>query len=140
MLFHIKIHLHLLHSYDKLVVKVAKISNSPTITTLEKLGPCHMSKNTEIGKTECLIFFPPGYKNSSETGEPTPEPIDEKPKKKKKKRKAKQEGTDEGDTKTADETNVPQETEQEVISEQGDGAEDEDDSNDEENSSSGEIP
>lgn len=69
-------------------------------------------------------FFPIGYKNSSETGEPTPEPIDEKPKKRKRKRKVKQD-SDENDTKVL---SAPQETdlEQEAVSEQGDEEDEED--------------
>lgn len=117
------------------MLKVAKTSNTPTIELLKKLGPCYTSKNTEVGRTECLAFFPPKYKNSSETGQPTPEPVDEKPKKKKKKRKAKQDGADDNDAKTTDETNVPQEMEQEAISELGDGAELEDDDDDDDHES-----
>lgn len=86
--------LNWIFSYDKFILKVAKTKGSPILAALKRLGPSYISKNTEEGKIECLTFFPPGYKNSSETGETTPVPVDEKPKKKKKKRKAKQ-GSDE---------------------------------------------
>lgn len=56
-----------------------------------------MSEHGEIGRMECLSFFPPGYKNSSETGETTPVPT-ELPKKKKKKRKARDEADAEVNT------------------------------------------
>lgn len=64
---------------------------------LKKLGPSYISKNTETGKNDCLAFFPPGYKNSSETGETTPIPVEEKTKKKKKKRKTKQDADEESE-------------------------------------------
>lgn len=83
-------------SYDKIVLKVAKYSGSTTTAVLNEHGPSHVSENTEIGRFECLAFFPIGYKNASETGETTPVPTDEKPKKKKKKRKTKHE-TDSAD-------------------------------------------
>lgn len=66
-----------------------------------------MSKNTELGKVECLAYFPCGYKNSSETGETTPIPVEEAPKKKKKKRKTKQDA-DDADEKAQDESNIQQ--------------------------------
>lgn len=66
--------------------------------------------NTEVGKTECLVFFPPGYKNSSETGETTPVPVDEiHKKKKKKKRKAKHDSDEENEIENSQEVkNVAQ--------------------------------
>lgn len=73
-----------------MVLKVAKCAGSTTIAVLKEHGPSYVSEHTEIGRVECLAFFPVGYKNASETGETTPVPTDEKPKKKKKKRKAKQ--------------------------------------------------
>lgn len=69
---------------------MAKTKNSAILVALKKLGPSYISKNTEIGKKECLSFFPQGYNNSSETGETTPVPVEVKPKKKKKKRQTKQ--------------------------------------------------
>lgn len=108
------------HRHDKLILKAAKTPESPAIDVLKKLCPCYVSKNTEIAKTECLGFFPIGYKNSSETGEPTPEPIDEKPKKRKRKRKVKQD-SDDNDTKVMSAVS-PQETDLE----QGDEEDEED--------------
>ncbi|XP_031634237.1 uncharacterized protein LOC116347678 [Contarinia nasturtii] len=117
--------------YDKFVLKVAKIKNSPILLALKKLGPCYTSKNTEIGKSECMLFFPSGYKNSSETGESTPIPTDEKPKKKKKKRKTKQGSDEENDNENNQVQNVaqaPADVEPEDCTEQDDddSAEDED--------------
>lgn len=87
---------HSRRSFDKIVLKVAKYTESTTVAALKEHGPSHVSENTEIGRIECLAFFPVGYKNASETGETTPVPTDEKPKKKKKKRKTKQD-TDQTD-------------------------------------------
>lgn len=74
-------------SFDKFILKVAKTRNSSVLGALKKLGPNFVSKNTELGKMECLRFFPPGFKNSSETGETTPVPMDATHKKKKKKKR-----------------------------------------------------
>lgn len=57
------------------------------ILSLVGMGPSYMSKNSEVGKMECLGFFPIGYMVGSETGEPEPVSEEEKPKKKKKKGK-----------------------------------------------------
>lgn len=72
------------------MLKVAKREELSTISILKEYGPSYISEHAEIGRAECLSFFPPGYKNSSETGETTPVPS-EQPKKKKKKRKARNE-------------------------------------------------
>lgn len=121
-------------SFDKFILKVAKTKDSPIICALKKLGPSYTSKNTEVGKIECSAFFPPGYKNSSETGETTPIPVDEKPKKKKKKRKTKHESDDDVDNSQAQ--NVAQApADVEATEEPEDGTElDDEDSADEEDS------
>lgn len=80
-----------------------------------------MSMNTEIGKAECMRFFPIGYKNSSECGEPTPEPINDEPKKRKRKRKTKQD-SDENDTQVSA---APQQTHLEQVDLEGGDEEDE---------------
>lgn len=69
-----------------MVIKVAKVTNDAMLA-LSNMGPSYMSRNSEIGKAECLVFFPSGYVVGSETGEPEPVPEEDKPKKKKKKRK-----------------------------------------------------
>lgn len=103
---------------------------------LKKLGPCYISKNTEIGKQECSLFFPAGYKNSSETGETTPIPVDEKPKKKKKKRKTKQGSDDETDNQAQNVAQTPADAE--TTDEPEDATEqDDDDSGDDEDSAEG---
>lgn len=124
-------------SYDKFVIKVAKTKNSPILLSLKKLGPSYINKNTEVGKSECLLFFPPGYKNSSETGETTPIPVDEKPKKKKKKRKTKQ-GSDEENENNQVQNAAQAPTDVEIADEPEDGTEqDDDDSADDEDSAEG---
>lgn len=116
---------------------MAKTKNSLILLSLKKLGPSYISKNTEVGKSECLLFFPPGYKNSSETGETTPVPIDEKPKKKKKKRKTKQ-GSDEENENNQMQNATQAPTDVEIADEPEDGTEqDDDDSADEEDSAEG---
>lgn len=116
---------------------MAKTKDSPILSSLKKLGPSYISKNTEQGKIECLSFFPPGYKNSSETGETTPIPVDEKPKKKKKKRKTKQGSDDENENNQMQ--NVAQApADVEATDEPEDGTEqDDDDSIDDEDSAEG---
>lgn len=127
----------ILFSYDKFVIKVAKVKNSLILASLKKLGPSYISKNTEVGKSECLLFFPPGYKNSSETGETTPVPVDEKPKKKKKKRKTKQ-GSDEENENNQVQSATQAPTDVEIADEPEDGTEqDDDDSADDEDSAEG---
>lgn len=79
-----------------MILKVAKLPGN-AILSLVALGPSYMSRNTEIGKTECIAFFPPGYVQSSETGEPDPVPEEEKPARKRKKKKQKTGAVDEVD-------------------------------------------
>lgn len=77
--------------YDRLIVKAAKGLGEPgggeTLRQLVCHGPNYVSPNTEIGRDECLLFFPIGYRNASETGVEEPEPEDETVKSKKKKKK-----------------------------------------------------
>lgn len=74
---------------DKLVLKVTK-GSSEALTALRELGPLYCSKNTVIGHTECLLFFPEGYTNLEE-GEGVEEEVVEVSKKKKKRKKKKDE-------------------------------------------------
>lgn len=123
-------------SHDKFILKVSKVRNSPAIAAFKKLGPSYVSKNSEVGKTECLTFFPPGFKNSSETGAPTPVPIDEtQKKKKKKKRKTKHDSDEENEIDSNQTQNVTQTaTDVETTEEPEDGELDDDDSADDEDS------
>lgn len=115
-------------------MKVAKVRNSPAIAALKTLGPSYVSKNSEVGKTECLAFFPSGFKNSSETGAATPVPIDEtQKKKKKKKRKTKHDSDEENEIDSNQTQNVTQ-TDVEATEQPEDGELDEDDSADDEDS------
>lgn len=100
-----------IYSADKLVVKLAK-STSHALLTLATHGPSYVSQNTEIGKIECLSFFPEGYVVESETieNEGEGEQEQETKKKRKKKKKAKQ--------------NKDDVTENEVDNEDGDDIED----------------
>lgn len=109
------------------------------MAALKRLGPSYTSKNSIEGKVECLAFFPPGYKNSSETGETTPLPIDEKPKKKKKKRKTKQGSDEENENENNQVKSVAQApADIEATDEPEDGTEqDDDDSADDEDSAEG---
>lgn len=59
------------------------------LASLIDLTPCHVSLNSEIGYEECLILFPVGYKNASETGIEPKEPEEEIESKKKKRKKNK---------------------------------------------------
>lgn len=102
---------------------------------MKKLGPSYISKNTEIGKNECLSFFPRGYKNSSETGETKLIPVDKKPKKKKKKRQTKQ-PDEENENQTQSVTQTP--TDVEAADDPEDGTEqDGDDSADDDSTAGG---
>lgn len=87
-------------------MKVAKHKDSDLIGLLKEHGPTHISENAEIGRTECLSFFPVGYRMSSETGETTPVPAEQK-KKKKRRRKNKDdvniEANTDGETKANEE-------------------------------------
>lgn len=107
-----------------MILKVSK-ATSDAVLSLSVLGPSYMSKNSEIGKAECLVLFPPGYTVGSETGEPEPVPEEEKPTKKKKKRKHKQ-GAEEVDN--AGENGEPpaEQDESELGDEDDDHSEDED--------------
>lgn len=99
------------------------------------MGPSYVSKNSEVGKIECSAFFPPGFKNSSETGAATPIPIDEtQKKKKKKKRKTKHDSDEENEIDSNRTQNVTQAADVEATEEPDDGELDEDDSADDEDS------
>lgn len=75
-------------SNDKLFLKVAKkVGNA--LASLIDLTPCYVSQNSEIGFEECLLLFPVGYKNASETGVEPKEPEEEVESKKKKRKKNK---------------------------------------------------
>lgn len=115
---------------------MAKTANSAAIAALKAFGPNYVSKNTEIGKTECLVFFPPGYKNSSETGQVTPLPVDEtQKKKKKKKRKAKHDSDEENEVDNALNNVAQAPADVETTEEPEDGTElDDEDSVDDEDS------
>lgn len=124
---------------------MAKTRNSPVIAALKKLGPNYISKNTEVGKIECLAFFPPGFKNSSETGETTPVPVDEtQKKKKKKKRKTKHDSDEEnGIENSQDVKNIAQTTtDVEATEEPEDGTEldDEDSADDDDSANEENVP
>lgn len=115
-------------SHDKMVIKVAKVTND-AILALSNMGPSYMSRNSEIGKAECLVFFPPGYVVGSETGEPEPVPEEDKPKKKKKKRKHRH-AADEVDNVVENggvENGATEQEESEVGDENDDGDDDDDD-------------
>lgn len=123
---------------DKFILKVAKRKESLIISILKEYGPSYVSEHAEIGRAECLSFFPPGYKNSSETGETTPIPS-EQPKKKKKKRKARDEA--DAETKLAEEIktnddalNENDEEDDSGKNEDDDGIENDEDDDDELNS------
>lgn len=119
-------------------MKVAKTKGSPVLAALKKLGPSYISKNTEIGKIECLAFFPPGYKNSSETGETTPIPVEEKTKKKKKKRKNKQDADEENENnRVQDVAQAPADVEANTEEHEDEAELDDDDSADEDDSADG---
>lgn len=115
-------------SYDKFVLKAAKSNGSPAVAAFMKLSPNSVSANTVIGESECLAYFPRGYKNASETGETTPIPAEQQPKKRKRKRKAKTDA-DGGDEKAPDDAGAQQDNdgEQDVedTTEQDDDEEDE---------------
>lgn len=102
-----------------MILKVAK-QPGDAILSLVAIGPSYMSRNTEIGKTECIAFFPPGYTVASETGEPDPVLEEEKPTKKKKKKKQKHAAADEVDNLVESEQPVEQEESELGDEEEGD--------------------
>lgn len=106
-----------------MVLKVSKAKPDP-ILELISMGPSYMSKNSEIGKVECLGFFPIGYIVGSETGEPEPIPEEERPKKKKKKGKHRRE-TEEIDPNVENENDQPAEQEESDADDDGDDEDDE---------------
>lgn len=75
-------------SNDKLFIKVAKKVGT-ALASLIDMTPCHVSQNSEIGNEECLILFPEGWKNASETGVEPKEPEEEVEVTKKKRKKGK---------------------------------------------------
>lgn len=114
-------------SYDKFVLKVAKSKGSQTIAAFTKLSPCAVSGNTVDGEAECLVYFPRGYKNASETGETTPIPVEQQSKRRKRKRKTKTDA--DGSDEKAPDDNAQLDGEQDV-----EDTTEQDDDDEEENS------
>lgn len=124
--------------HDKLVVKVAKMKTSNVIAILNEHCPSHVSKDAEIGKEECLKFFPSGYVNGSETGEPILVPEDISLKKRKKRRKSRMH-LDEMNEEQSKSENKDVGNQLEKESEAGDGEEGDADEDDDEDETDGVI-
>lgn len=112
---------------------VLKVARQPEegLLAFSGLGPSYISRNTEIGRAECDIFFPPGYTVSSETGEPEPVPEEEKPVKKKKKKKKGAVDVDEVENPAENNVGEPMVDQEQEESELGDMEEDDGDDDDE---------
>ncbi|KAH8354815.1 hypothetical protein KR084_009133 [Drosophila pseudotakahashii] len=72
---------------DKIVLKVNKVVNSPTIPTLMAYGPSYVSTNSVMGHKEATQFFPANYKSALQEEEELHAVKAEKPKKRKKNKK-----------------------------------------------------
>lgn len=78
---------------DKFVVKAAKRMHSSTILNLAGLGPSYVSLNTEIGREDCLKFFPLSYNAREDEEEGGSENAGGKKKRKGKKKKKPSDGS-----------------------------------------------